>query len=76
MHDEMILGHEASGIVTEVGSALKEQFQVGDRVCMEPGVPDFTSAETLAGRYNVCRQVRFWATPPAKFANTINTPGL
>ena len=41
-------------------SALK----VGDRVCMEPGIPDFQSRATLLGKYNIDPAVRFWATPP------------
>jgi D-xylulose reductase len=59
----MILGHEASGTVMEVGSdvtTLKE----GDRVCMEPGIPDPNSRATRLGMYNVDPAVRFWATPP------------
>jgi D-xylulose reductase len=31
---------------------------------MEPGVPDFTSRETLKGMYNLDKKLRFWATPP------------
>ncbi|WP_228524985.1 alcohol dehydrogenase catalytic domain-containing protein [Actinomyces haliotis] len=38
----MILGHEASGTVLEVGEGV-EDFAVGDRVAMEPGVPDLSS---------------------------------
>lgn len=38
--------------------------KVGDRVCMEPGVPDPNSRETRMGMYNACRKLRFWATPP------------
>jgi D-xylulose reductase len=59
----MILGHEASGTVIEVGkevSALKP----GDRVCMEPGIPDPNSRATRLGMYNIDPAVRFWATPP------------
>ena len=59
----MILGHEASGIVTEVGANVTH-LNVGDRVCMEPGVPDPNSAEARLGMYNLCRKLRFWATPP------------
>ena len=36
----------------------------GDRVCMEPGVPCMKCEECLSGHYNLCRDVRFWATPP------------
>lgn len=35
----MVLGHEASGVVTEVGTAVRH-LSVGDRVCMEPGIPN------------------------------------
>ena len=61
--EPMILGHEASGVVRKVGSAVKH-LREGDRVCMEPGVPDFSSVETLHGMYNLDPAVRFWATPP------------
>ena len=59
----MILGHEASGVVTGVGEGV-EGFAVGDRVAMEPGVPDAGSRAVLAGMYNVDPAVRFWAPPP------------
>ena len=59
----MILGHEASGTVIEAGSAVKT-LKVGDRVCMEPGIPDPNSRATRLGLYNIDPAVRFWATPP------------
>jgi D-xylulose reductase len=59
----MILGHEASGTVIEVGSSVTD-LAVGDRVCMEPGIPDPLSRSTRLGLYNVDPAVRFWATPP------------
>ncbi len=59
----MILGHEASGTVLEVGSAVQD-FAVGDRVAMEPGIPDLASRASRRGMYNVDPAVRFWATPP------------
>jgi D-xylulose reductase len=61
--EPMILGHEASGIIIEVGSAV-EHLQVGDRVCMEPVVPDPNSKATRLGMYNLDPAVKFWATPP------------
>lgn len=59
----LVLGHEASGTVVEVGERVT-RLRVGQRVAVEPGVPDGTCAECLAGRYNLCPDVRFLATPP------------
>ncbi len=59
----MVLGHEASGEILEIGSAVRH-LKVGDRVCMEPGIPSPGSPSTLAGHYNLDPDVRFWATPP------------
>jgi D-xylulose reductase len=58
-----ILGHEASGIITEVGQNVTT-LKVGDRVCMEPGVPDPNSKASRLGIYNLDPKVRFWAAPP------------
>ncbi|MTH79711.1 NAD(P)-dependent alcohol dehydrogenase [Paracoccus aestuariivivens] len=59
----MILGHEASGTVIETGSDVST-LKPGDRVCMEPGIPEPNSRATRLGMYNVDPAVRFWATPP------------
>lgn len=59
----MVLGHEASGTIVEVGANVAS-LKVGDRVCMEPGVPNLSSRATKLGIYNVDPDVRFWATPP------------
>jgi len=63
VREPMILGHEAAGTIIEIGSKV-QQLKVGDRVCMEPGVPNPSSAVTRSGRYNLDPDVRFWATPP------------
>ena len=59
----MVLGHEAAGVVSEIGPAVTN-LKIGDRVCMEPGVPDPNSKATRLGQYNLDPAVQFWATPP------------
>jgi L-iditol 2-dehydrogenase len=59
----LVLGHEASGEVVGLGSAVS-RLTFGQRVSLEPGVPDFTCPQCLAGRYNLCTDMRFFATPP------------
>ena len=63
VREPMVLGHEASGVVVEIGTDVTG-LAVGDRVCMEPGIPSGWSKATLLGRYNLDPAVRFWATPP------------
>ena len=59
----MVLGHEAAGTVVEVGAQVNH-IKPGDRVCMEPGIPDPNSRAAQLGIYNLDPAVRFWATPP------------
>jgi len=73
----MVLGHEASGTVIEIGNGVKH-LKVGDRVCMEPGIPDPNSKATRLGMYNLDPSVRFWATPPVHgcLRETLVHPGM
>jgi L-iditol 2-dehydrogenase len=68
----LVLGHESSGVVAGGGSAVR-RHSVGDRVALEPGVPCGSCRECCAGRYNLCPEVRFFATPPVDgaFANYV-----
>src|SRR6478609_7978448 len=59
----MVLGHEAAGTIIEIGEGVTH-LKVGDRVCMEPGIPDPNSKASRLGMYNVDPAVTFWATPP------------
>lgn len=59
----LVLGHEAAGEVASLGPGVTS-LAVGQRVSVEPGVPDLTCPQCLAGRYNLCPGMRFFATPP------------
>jgi len=59
----LVLGHEPSGVVDALGPGAT-RHRVGQRVSVEPGVPCFTCAQCLSGRYNLCPDMRFFATPP------------
>lgn len=61
--EPIVLGHEASGTIVEVGKRVKH-LKVGDRVCVEPGIPELNSKATMLGMYNLDPAVRFWGTPP------------
>jgi L-iditol 2-dehydrogenase len=59
----LILGHESGGVIVGRGPGA-ERHQVGQRVALEPGVPCGRCRQCRAGRYNLCPEVRFFATPP------------
>jgi L-iditol 2-dehydrogenase len=63
VREPLILGHEAGGRIVAVGTGV-DQSRIGERVALEPGVPCRVCRECKAGRYNLCRDVRFFATPP------------
>jgi len=64
VEEPIILGHECSGRVVEVGREVKG-LAPGDPVCLEPGVPCRRCRRCREGRYNLCeREVVFMATPP------------
>ena len=58
-----VLGHEPGGTVVEVGSAVKH-LKVGDRVALEPGKTCGHCKFCREGKYNLCPDVVFFATPP------------
>jgi len=63
LKDPMVLGHESAGTVVEVGSKVTT-LKNGDRVALEPGYPCRHCGFCLGGRYNLCPDMRFAATPP------------
>jgi len=59
----MVLGHESAGVVAKVGPKVKN-VKVGDRVAMEPGATCRTCDVCKTGRYELCPDIAFAATPP------------
>ncbi|NJP41542.1 NAD(P)-dependent alcohol dehydrogenase [Oscillospiraceae bacterium HV4-5-C5C] len=58
-----VLGHEAGGTVVEAGAAVTDLVP-GDRVALEPGKTCGHCEFCRSGRYNLCPEVAFFATPP------------
>ncbi|KAA1185305.1 MULTISPECIES: NAD(P)-dependent alcohol dehydrogenase [Paenibacillus] len=65
--EPIILGHELAGEVVEVGKQVSN-IAVGDRVAVEPGVTCGQCDYCKSGRYNLCPDVVFLATPPVNGA--------
>lgn len=75
VEEPMILGHECAGEVVEVGAQVTE-LKPGDRVALEPGVPCRKCQFCRTGRYNLCADVVFFATPPVDgaFCEYVTSP--
>ena len=58
-----VLGHEPGGTVVEVGKDVRH-LKVGDRVALEPGKTCGHCEFCRKGKYNLCPDVVFFATPP------------
>lgn len=69
VREPLVLGHEASGTIRAVGAEVTDRA-VGQRVAMEPQETCGRCPQCLAGRYNLCPDVRFFATPPIHGAFT------
>lgn len=59
----MVIGHESAGTIAAVGSGV-EPSRVGQSVALEPGLPCRRCLQCRSGRYNLCPDVVFFATPP------------
>jgi L-iditol 2-dehydrogenase len=63
VRDPLVLGHEVSGQIVAAGPGT-DPARVGARVAVEPGAACGRCAQCTAGRYNLCPDMRFFATPP------------
>lgn len=59
----MVLGHESAGIIASIGEGVTH-LKVGDPVALEPGVPCRNCDMCKTGKYNLCPDMKFAATPP------------
>ncbi|XP_050942638.1 sorbitol dehydrogenase-like [Cucumis melo] len=73
--EPMVIGHECAGIVAEVGADVKH-LVTGDRVALEPGISCRKCRQCKEGRYNLCSDMKFYATPPThgSLANEVVHP--
>ncbi|KAF8314963.1 GroES-like protein [Clavulina sp. PMI_390] len=86
LRDPLVLGHEASGIITAIGPDVDPSLnlKVGDRVAIECGIAcgrnHSTHAPHRSGRYNLCGQMRFcssaktWPHLDGSLQTTMNHP--
>ena len=65
LEEDYMLGHECAGTVVEVGTKVKD-LKVGDKVALEPGITCGQCEFCKAGKYNLCPDVVFLATPPVQ----------
>jgi L-iditol 2-dehydrogenase len=65
--DRIIVGHEASGEVIEVGKDVKK-VKKGDKVAIEPGISCGKCEFCIKGKPNICPDVKFLGTPPVNGA--------
>lgn len=72
---DFILGHECAGTIVAIGAKV-EKLKVGDKVALEPGITCGQCEFCKTGRYNLCPDVEFLATPPYQgcFMNYIAFP--
>lgn len=62
---DFILGHEAGGVVEKLGPGVTT-LAVGDKVALEPGITCGQCEFCKSGKYNLCPDVQFFATPPVQ----------
>ncbi|CDP03530.1 unnamed protein product [Coffea canephora] len=73
--EPMVIGHECAGVIEEIGGEVKTLVP-GDRVALEPGISCWRCDHCRGGRYNMCPEMKFFATPPVhgSLANQVVHP--
>ena len=61
--EPIVLGHEVSGTVVKTGANV-HNVKIGDRVSAEPGISCMRCCLCKSGKYNLCNNVKFWASLP------------
>ncbi|KAG5951460.1 hypothetical protein E4U53_003043 [Claviceps sorghi] len=80
VREPLTLGHESSGTVVAVGSDVTN-LAPGDRVALEVGLPCEACDYCTAGRYNICRGMKFRSSAKANphaqgtLQERVNHPG-
>ena len=68
-----VLGHEVSGVVTEVGSDV-QQYQPGDRVVVDPFIPCGKCEACRTGDYRMCDDREIYGKRRGAFAEFAVVP--
>jgi L-iditol 2-dehydrogenase len=63
VREPLVLGHEVSGVIVATGDGI-DSGRIGSRVAVEPGTACGRCGQCKAGRYNLCPDMQFFATPP------------
>jgi L-iditol 2-dehydrogenase len=63
LREPLVLGHEVSGRIVAAGPGV-DPGRIGRRVAVEPGAGCGRCPQCRSGRYNLCPDMRFFATPP------------
>ena len=71
----LVLGHEATGEITEIGQGLKK-YKVGDRVFVAHHVPCNSCRYCVAGNHTACQMLHTTNYFPGGFAEYIRVPAI
>jgi len=71
----MVLGHEVSGDVVEVGEGV-EKFRPGDRICVAHHVPCGQCHYCINGHHTVCDKLLHTNFDPGGFSEFIRLPSI